>query len=817
MSNEIELEQLSNTRFAPNDMDFALHRLAVTGMSCTSCSNHLTHQFKSLPASVGVISCAVNFATGEADIVSRRDVPPQHLVDLVKQWGFGAALIGANSDDDDDGDDLLLLQKRLSLLDAQQNYIRLLKIAVPSMVSILLLMFLAMNTTIFKNHVSICLGVQLVIALPVVAYCGKGFFVNAYRALLQGTSTMDTLVALGVGVAVLSSLLSMFNDVSTESSLRNVHFDSAINLLTVVLIGRLLEVRARTETSQALLKLVSLRPTSATVVIGEDVCSIPSRTLKVGSTVRMCPGDRVPCDVRITRGEGCVDESMVTGESNAVTKTTGDTLMCGTCVVEGELDGEATAVGTSTSLYQIVQMVREAQMAKPRIQQFADSVASVFVPAVVLIAVASFAVWHILGSVSAYPSEWRGTTSKTLFAVRFFISTVLISCPCALGLATPTAVLVATGVGASFGVLVKGGDVLERVCGVTDVVFDKTGTLTHGIMSVTNVVWRKELTSNLERKREITAPLIAMCHATTHPIATSVAKFIETSEAETTTTTSRITSISNIEVTPGGGLAAQEQQGSRSFLLGSEAYLRDKGVTDTKSILEGQTALAESSYSRMYFAVDGVCFAVFFVRDALRGEAGMAVSELHARGIAVHILSGDVKGAVFDVARELRIAAPERALYGQTPASKSEYIRAMNIRNARDGNNVVPRVVVFVGDGINDAAALCAADVGVALSTGTDVSCESADAILTRSNLLDVVTLLDLGSATLRRIRINFLWATMYNLCAIPLATGMLYPIVRVQVPPVVAGGAMIMSSISVLASSLMLKKFRPSRYVNLH
>lgn len=417
-------------------------------------------------------------------------------------------------------------------------------------------------------------------------------------------------------------------------------------------------------------------------------------------------------------------------------------------------------------------------MSKPKIQQYADRIASRFVPSVILLALMCLTVWAILGVAGAYPSEWRGPYTSLAFAMNFFVATVLISCPCALGLATPTAILVASGVGAQRGILVKGGDVLESCSHVHAVFFDKTGTLTDGKMAVT---------SCNEIKAFDASDVAAMAASSSHPASESVLRYLKSSKGIASATTRE-----GVETFPGRGVRYGKH------LLGSVALLEENGVSVPSDVLV-------AGKSRVLYAVDNALCAVFYLEDTLRPEAISVVSELLARGIEVHILSGDVVAAVESVGVTLGVD-PGNVHGEMLPGDKTALVQAYT----KDAPN--NRAVVFVGDGINDAGALTAAHVGVAMATGTDISIDCSDVVLTRSDLEDVLTLMDLSATTMRRIRMNFAWALVYNFFALPAATGLIYPLIRVQVPPVIAGIAMLCSSLSVLTSSLLLRRFKPRK-----
>jgi len=779
-----------------------LYRLTIMGMSCTSCSNYLEGKLKEIN---GVQGCTVNFTTSSAEIVTavNSNITEADLVEAVRGLGFGCdEALPAEGPEDDSTTRNKSLAARLTMSEHRDEYFRKLRVALPLSVLVTTVMVCTMKFEVFRDHMELCALVELLLSLPVVLYGGKSFFVNALVACQHGTCTMDTLVALGVGVGMLSSTYAAVWCWITDGSqaaharvMADMHFESAANLVTVMLIGRYMECRARSGTAQSILMLIGLQPEECTMVVQDSELVVSTKLLRVGSIVLVKAGQRLPCDGTVTKGNGHVDESMITGEASPVEKQPGSRVICGTCTLEGPLYIEATAVGSDTSLSRIIKMVQNAQISKPKIQKYADYVASRFVPAVILLALTCFTIWLILAATRSYPDQWRGQYSPITFALNFFVATVLISCPCTLGLATPTAILVATGVGAQRGILVKGGDVLESCSNVRAVFFDKTGTLTDGKMCVTSC-------QNLSALPYKNSDVAALAASSSHPCSESVLKFLK----EKDTTVGDVRALRDgVEVIAGRGVCYTAADGRR-HLLGSAGHMEDHGIK-----LPSGTVLSPGK-SCVFYAVQETICTVYFLEDTLRPEAQSVVEELLRRNVDVHIVSGDVKSVVLSVAVQLGVDA--RHVHAETlPSDKTRIVQDYIAMIEETGNKESSDgAVLFVGDGTNDAGALTAAHVGVAMSTGTDISIECSDAVLTRSDLEDVVTLLDLSSTTMRRIRLNFMWATCYNLVALPLATGLLFPLILVQIPPVLAGALMLVSSLSVLTSSLLLKRFR-ARY----
>eukprot|EP00759_Apiculatamorpha_spiralis_P041592 PhF_6_TR40191/c0_g1_i1/m.59632/K17686/copA, ATP7; Cu+-exporting ATPase len=772
-----------------SDKNTSLVRVRVSGMSCTACSNYLEGK---MSAVVGVKSCCVNFATGIADVVVASSVlEVAEVVESVRRFGFGCEEVDTSGDDPEGflraNEEMI---QRMTLVSDQAKYLQKLKLSLPLSVLITIIMVCSMKIQQVQDKMELCAALEMALSIPVVIYGGQTFFMNAWTALTHCTCTMDSLVALGVGTAMISSIATAItcwthpsSDSMHQRVLTDMHFESAANLISIMLLGRYLESRCRSGTAKALVMLMGLQPKTAIVVVGQTEIEVSTARLTTGSLIVVRSGSSMPCDGVVERGSGYVDESHVTGEACPVEKQEGNRIICGTVLTDGLLYIRVTAVGAQTSLSHIVSMVQSAQLSKPAIQKYADMIAGRFVPTVIVLALVAFFVWLILGLTGGYPEEWRAPYSEVSFALNFFVATVLISCPCALGLATPTAILVGTGVGAQRGIIVKGGDVLESCSKVRAVVFDKTGTLTDGVMKVVSediVVARSD------------ADLVgALAASSTHPAAVSVLEHLKTTDPA-----SNYTTLEGVLVLPGKGVSYSAPDGEL-HLLGSAKLLEESDVQVTVDIKPG--------FSRLLYARGGRLHRVYYLKDRVRPEARLIVEELLQRNIDVHLLSGDVTASVEAVGTLLNI--PPECVHAEVlPDSKTNFVQDL-VNESYGGSN--DGIVMFVGDGVNDAGALCAAHVGVAMASATDISTECADVALTRNNLWDVVTLIDLSITTMRRIRLNFCWATVYNFIALPLATGLLFPVVKVQVPPMLAGGAMIFSSLSVLTSSYLLKNFK--------
>ncbi|CBH17017.1 copper-transporting ATPase-like protein,putative [Trypanosoma brucei gambiense DAL972] len=764
--------------------------LLIGGMTCGSCVSRVQSALLEIDV---VKSCTINFSTGTCKLTMTGGRDSLNCVqEEVKKLGYTATPLEERGS----GNAVDVMKEALERTKEIQAHKRAFVLSTVLATPLAVFMILMTVTKYFEDITTMVIvnTIQLYLATPIVFYCGSGFFSRAWVNLKHRTFTMDTLVALGAGCSYLYSVAGLITMFLMKRHV-TTYFDTAGMLVAFMLLGRYLEAYAKRHTNDALIKLMNLVPPTSLVVTPAGDVSMPSSTVKKGMRVRVLAGDRVPVDGVVVEGNSDVDEQMVTGESVPKPVSAGGTVVGGTTNLTAMIVIEATKVGEEAVLSQILRVVREAQNSKPAIQRIADKVAARFVPAVIIFSLVVLAVWLLLGAFNLYPSEWRGNNeSTTVFAFDFFIATIVAACPCALGLATPTAIMVGTGVGAKHGILVKCGMTLEAMRRTRCVVFDKTGTITNGTLCV---VFQRRWGNGADAAVDAVG---AVEQRSNHPISRAIAVCVASDPKSQVAAYEVVTST----VHSGLGVKATVQHKDSghqlNVFIGNMDMMLSSGIDvsgEVAKVVRWQMGLGRTV---TLAAVDGSVRFLAALADEPKAEAAGVIRFLKRQNIRVFMVTGDNPGVAAAVAQAVGISQ-EDVYAGALPVTKAAVVKAFQ-EEYRD--------VVFVGDGINDGPALAQASVGVALGAGTEIAIEAADAVLVRNSLVDLLNLRALSITTVRHVYGNFMWAFGYNVLILPLASGMLYPFLHVRVPPVVAGVAMILSSLSVLMSSLSIRCFSP-------
>jgi Cu+-exporting ATPase len=748
--------------------ELARWTLPVAGMTCASCVGRVERVLRKVP---GVVVASVNLATQAASV----EVMPgtSSVTDLraaIEGAGYSVPEVSP-------GEDPLARQER-EQREGERSVLLRLRVGVALGVPLFILSHWEMHDYLPISPFASAL-LQLLLATPIQFYVGARFYRGAWAVARHGSTDMNTLVVLGTSVAYLYSWIATFfpSLVTAEGLVVHLYFETSATIIVLVLLGRYFESRARGKTSEAVKKLIGLVPKTARVVREGAEVDVPLESVVVGDRVVVRPGEKVPVDGTVVEGRSAVDEAMLTGEPIPVEKVTGGAVTGGTMNLDGRLLFEATRVGKDTVLSRIVAMVREAQGSKPPIGRLADVIASYFVPAVMAVAAITFLAWFFLGP------EPRGT-----YAMVNMISVLIISCPCAMGLATPTSIMVATGEGAELGILVRDGAALETAEKVDTVVLDKTGTVTKGKPELGDVrlapggSFRGE-----EGTREFLRLAASAESGSGHPLADAVMRGAKGRGIDVSTPDAFVS-------VPGQGIRATVS--GRPLHLGNLAWLEAEGI-DPGNLVPDVHEIADAGGSPICVAVDGKAEGVLSVADEVKAGAPEAVRRLLEMGLDVVMLTGDNRRTARVIAEKVGIS---RVIAEVLPDRKAQEIRSLQSKG---------KIVAMVGDGINDAPALAQADVGIAMGTGADIAMEAGDLVLMGGELRGVVDAISLSRATLRNIRQNLFWAFAYNVVLIPVAAGVLYPSFHLLLDPVYAAAAMGLSSVTVVTNALRLRTFR--------
>ncbi|MEP6536670.1 MAG: heavy metal translocating P-type ATPase [Bryobacteraceae bacterium] len=753
-------------------------KIGVSGMACAACQSFVQ---KTLQKQPGVVDATVSLMTNDATIAfDPAAVSPDVLVQTIAGTGYGAELASPAASAIAEQEEQDRVQKE-ELTELRWKAGVSLTAGVVAMLLSMPLMreymsdpfmewWMAASTPalaralpwLYQIEPEILGYVLLGLTIVVMSWAGRHFYTKAWAATRHGTADMNTLVAVGTGAAFLfSAAATLMPEVFLSHGVRpDLYYEAVIIIIALVLVGNMMENRAKGHTSAALRRMMDLQPKTARVLRGAETVDIPVGEVRGGDTVLVRPGERIAVDGEVLAGSSAVDESMLTGESMPVEKSPGDPVIGGTVNRSGAFQYKATTLGAKSVIAQIVRLMRDAQGSRAPIQKLADRISAVFVPVVMLIAVAAFLVWYF-----AVPD------SSLLQAFAAAVAVLIIACPCAMGLAVPTAVMVATGRGAEMGILIKGGEALQRAHEIQTVVLDKTGTVTEGHPVVTDFV----LLSAQYQEEEVLALAGGLEKSSEHPLAEAIVQYAATRVAT-------LPQASQFESYAGKG--ARGVVNGKQVLIGNAVLLREAGIETGK-------------VSTAFVAIEGALAASFEVADPIKRGSREAVERLRSLGLQVVMLTGDNWATAQKIAAEAGI---DSVVAGVLPDGKvAEVARRQGLGE----------VVAMVGDGVNDAPALAKADVGIAIGTGTDIAVEASDITLMRGDLNSVADAIALARRTMRIMKQNLFWAFAYNVIAIPVAAGVLYPAFEIQLSPILASAAMAFSSVSVVMNSLRLGRFK--------
>lgn len=727
--------------------------IKITGMSCAACSGRIEKQLNKLE---GVESANVNLTTEEATIIyDKLKASHEDFVKLIKRLGYD--VIEIMPDKREEAEEIYEKVKEDEIKKLKTELIISIVLSVPMVLGMILSFAGIHNDLVSFIHKPY---VQLILATPIQFYAGRRFYKNAYNAVMSGGSNMDVLVSIGTTAAY---CLSIYNGFMAPSDMhymgmKDIYFESSAVVITLVLMGKYLEMNAKGKTTQAIKKLVGLQAKNARVIKDGKEIEIPIENVNVGDILSVKPGEKIPVDGSIVLGSSSVDESMITGESMPVEKNTGDYVIGATINKLGTFQMKAEKIGKDTALSQIVKMVEQAQGNKAPIQKVADKVSGIFVPSIIVIAIITLIGWAV----------YSGDIQQGIINA---VAVLVIACPCSLGLATPTAIMVGTGLGAEKGILIKGGEYLEALGKSDTVVFDKTGTITKGEPSVTDIISLSEMD-----KDRLLALAASAEKNSEHPLGEAIYRYAENNHIT-------LLEAKGFKAIPGKGIYAE--------IEGLEIYIGTRKLMEENISEEAEgiaSRLENEGKTAMFLMADKSLKGIIAVADVIKETSAAAVKKLKDAGISVYMITGDNLRTAKAIALQAGI---DNVLAEVLPENKAAEIEKLKGAGKK---------VIMVGDGINDAPALVSADIGMAMGTGTDIAIESADATLLRGDLMSVYQAIILSKKTMRKIKQNLFWAFVYNCIGVPFAAfGLLTPII--------AGGAMAFSSVSVVTNSLLLKR----------
>jgi P-type Cu+ transporter len=742
--------------------------IPIAGMTCASCSKAVERALGKL---AGVESVNVNLATEKASVkYNPEKVRLSEIKQAINKAGYQALEIKNKSTVDEDK-----LRKEKEIRTLWTKFLVSAVFSIPLLYIAMAPMITWLNLPLpnwlqpMQYPLTYAL-VEILLVIPVII-AGHRFYTIGYKALWRRSPNMDSLIAMGTTAAVLYSLYSAYRIYTGHFiNVEELYFETAGVIITLILLGKSLEAVSKGRTSEAIKKLMGLAPKTATVIQGDKEIEIPIEEVEVGDIILVKPGEKIPVDGEVVEGLTAIDESMLTGESMPVEKKIGDKVFCASINKNGSIKFKATKIGGDTALAQIIKLVEDAQGSKAPIAQMADIVSGYFVPVVFVIALVSAIIWLLAGQ-------------NSVFALKVFISVLVIACPCALGLATPTAIMVGTGKGAEYGVLIKGGEALETTHKINTIVFDKTGTITEGRPEVTDII-----TTPLIEEKYLLQLAASAEKGSEHPLGEAIVRGAEKQGLE-------IKKLDSFNAIPGHGIEVSME--GKQMLLGNRKLMLDRAIS--LELLEEQSdKLASEGKTPMYITIDNSLAGIIAVADVVKESSARAIEKLHKMGIEVAMITGDNRRTAEAIAKQVGI---DRVLAEVLPQDKANEVKKLQAEGKK---------VAMVGDGINDAPALAQADIGIAIGSGTDVAMESADIVLMRSDLMDVTTAIQLSKSTIRNIKQNLFWAFAYNIAGIPIAAGVLFAFGGPMLNPVLAAAAMSMSSVSVLSNALRLKGFKP-------
>lgn len=739
--------------------------IPIEGMTCTACAKAVERAINKLP---GIKEVNVNFATEKARVVyDSSEVRISEIKSAILKAGYKALEIEAVDQADVER---ARREKEVSIL--RTKFIIAVIFAAPLLyIAMGHMMGLPIPEIIRPEKYPLNFAIaQLLLTIPIIAV-GYRFYTVGFSKLFRFEPNMDSLIAVGTSAAFLYGIYAIFQIIrgNTDYAM-NLYFESAGVIIALILLGKYLEAIAKGKSSEAIRKLAGLSPKTAIVIQDGKEIVIPIEEVEVGDILLVKPGDRIPVDGVVVEGRTSVDESMLTGESIPVEKYPGSKVVGASINKNGTIKFKATKVGKDTVLAQIIKLVEEAQGSKAPIAKMADIISGYFVPIVIAIAVIAAVAWALSGQ-------------SAVFSLTIFISVLVIACPCALGLATPTAIMVGTGKGAEHGVLIKGGEALETAHKLDTVILDKTGTITEGKPKVTDIITRGDISEEELLRLSASAEV-----GSEHPLGEAIVSSARERNME-------LVKVDSFEAIPGHGIEVLLE--GKKMLLGNKKLMDDRNIEI--ALQEESNRLASEGKTPMFVAIDGKLEGIIAVADVIKPSSKQAIETLHKMGIEVVMITGDNKRTAEAIARQVGI---DRVLAEVLPQDKANEVKKLQAEGKK---------VAMVGDGINDAPALVQADIGIAIGSGTDVAMESADIVLMRSDLMDVPTAIQLSKATIKTIKENLFWAFAYNSAGIPIAAGVLYLFGGPLLSPMIAAGAMAFSSVSVLLNALRLRRFKPS------